>query len=62
MKFDFEFKISFNSLTGAINIIEKVKPQLDEASFNSLTGAINIFKWEDFKRVDNLFQFLKWYD
>gem|GEM_PF-3983879 len=34
--------ISFNSLTGTINIIEKVKPQLDEASFNSLNGAINI--------------------
>ena len=62
MKFDFEFKISFNSLTGAINIIEKVKPQLDEASFNSLNGAINIPTALDHIIRTELFQFLKWCD
>ena len=54
--------ISFNSLTGTINIIEKVKPQLDEASFNSLNGTINTIMTPISVIELMPFQFLNWCD
>ena len=43
MKFDFEFKISFNSLNGAINIWWNCLTLAWKGTgFNSLNGAINI--------------------